>query len=147
MKRLTAAAVTVLLLMPLAASAQTKEAKVRELLDLMKASEMAMQMIDGTIAAMQDAMPGAGDEFWEAFRKEIKPGEFIELLVPIYANNFEDSDLDGLIAFYRSPVGKRLVEKQPAILQDSMVAGQKWGEQLANRALERLNQKKKDSDA
>ena len=145
MKTFAAASITVLLLLPLSAAAQqTKEAKARELLGLMRAGDMAMQMLDGTVAAMQDAMPGAPDEFWPTFRKQIKPDEFIDLIVPIYASNFDESDLDGLIQFYRSPVGKRLVEKQPLILQQSMTAGQKWGEELAQRAIEQLNKTNTD---
>ena len=145
MRRLAAVVIAISLLMPLAASAQgTKEAKARELLGLMHASDMAMQMMDGMMQAMKDAMPAAPEEFWTAFRGQIKADEFINLLVPIYAENFEESDLDGLIQFYRSPTGKRLVEKQPMLLQQSMAAGQKWGEQLAGRAIEQLHKGKTD---
>jgi uncharacterized protein len=145
MKKLAVAVILSLLLLPLSAEAQqTKAAKARELLGLMRAGDMAMQMLDGTVTAMQDAMPGTPDDFWTTFRKQIKPEEFIDLIVPIYAENFDDADLDGLIQFYRSPVGKRLVEKQPAILQQSMAAGQKWGEQLAQRAIEQLQKSKSD---
>ncbi len=143
MKRLVAAAIVVMVLVPVGASGQeTKEGKVRELLTLMRVSDMSVQMLDGMMAAMRGAMPQVNEEFWTAFRAEVKTDEFINLLVPIYASNFEEADLDGLIQFYRSPVGKRLVEKQPLILQQSMAVGQKWGEQLAERAMQQLNKQK-----
>jgi hypothetical protein len=46
----------------------------------------------------------------------------------------------GLIQFYDSPLGRKLIEQQPHILKESMEAGQAWG----MRALERMKQKLRD---
>jgi uncharacterized protein len=129
---------------PAAAGKSAKETKARRLLELMRAADMAMQSVDAMIGAMQSSM-GQSEEFWTEFRAQIKPDELLELLVPVYAENLEESDLDGLIAFYESPVGKRYVEKQGLILQQSMLAGQKWGEQLAMRAIEKMQERKDPS--
>lgn len=124
-----------------ALATNAKDAKARELLVLMNVDDTALQMVDGMLASMKQASPTIPDDFWTAFRAEIKPDEFLDLLVPIYAENFDEADLDGLLTFYRSPLGKRFIDRQSAVLQQSMAAGQKWGEQLALRAMERMKAK------
>lgn len=69
---------------------------------------------------------------------EIKPEGFIDLVAPVYAKHFEEAELDALIEFYASPVGKKTIEKLPLITAESMAAGQVWGESIAKRAIEKL---------
>jgi hypothetical protein len=97
-----------------------------------------VQIVDSMIQAMKDAMPGASDAFWAAFRQQVKGSEFVDMLVPVYANNLALADMEELIRFYSSPAGQRFLDKQPLILQESMAIGQKWGEQLARKAIEEL---------
>lgn len=138
--------VSILVFLPAARGEEpaTKEARVRELLVVMRAGDMGVQMVDGMIGAMKEAMPGAPTEFWTSFRNRVKPGELVDMLVPIYANNLEPADVEELIRFYRSPTGQRFLEKQPVIMQQSMVVGQKWGEKLATEALAELQKKKNE---
>jgi hypothetical protein len=48
--------------------------------------------------------------------------EMINALVPIYQKHFSKADLDGILAFYTSPVGQKLQSEQPALMQESMQA-------------------------
>jgi hypothetical protein len=48
--------------------------------------------------------------------------EMIDALVPIYQRHFSKADLDGMLAFYTSPVGQKFQSEQPAITQESMQA-------------------------
>jgi hypothetical protein len=43
-----------------------------------------------------------------------------------------------VITFFNSPTGKKFVQQQPAVMQESMAAGQQWGQSLARRAMEKL---------
>ena len=47
---------------------------------------------------------------------KLKPG-----FVKIYQDTFTQEEVDGLIAFYQSPAGKALVEKQPELMKNSML--------------------------
>ena len=47
-------------------------------------------------------------------------------------------DLEGLLAFYRSPLGRRLIAIQPSIVRDSGQIGQRWGAQLGAMVSEQL---------
>ena len=101
-------------------------------------------MIDGMVESMKQALPGAPDEFWVSFRKRAKPEDLVEMLVPIYVKNVDDSDLEELIRFYSSPTGQHFLDKQPLIMQESMKAGQEWGERMAQEAIDEM---KKNEDA
>lgn len=63
----------------------------------------------------------------------------------VYANNFTVGELHEIEAFYRQPVGQKLLEKSPAITQQSLEVGQdgsrKAAEDLRTRLTEALRQK------
>jgi hypothetical protein len=41
-------------------------------------------------------------------------------MMAIYDKNFTDQEVKDLLAFYKSPIGLKMVEKQPAMQQESM---------------------------
>lgn len=91
-------------------------------------------------------IPGAdslSDEFWDKFMKEINYNELTEMLIPIYQEQFVDSDIDDLIKFYESPIGKKYIEKTPAITSGSMKAGQDWGMKIGMKIMDELQNKDK----
>lgn len=45
-------------------------------------------------------------------------------MVKIYQDNFTQEDINGLIAFYKTPPGKTTIEKMPVVMQQSMAVGQ-----------------------
>jgi uncharacterized protein len=55
---------------------------------------------------------------------------FADMLANIYASNFSVDELNDLIAFYKSPTGQKLIERQPTIARASMAAGQQFGQNL-----------------
>lgn len=48
----------------------------------------------------------------DSFSWKVLEPEFAKL----YASNFSDSELDGILAFYRSPVGQAMIAKTPALM-------------------------------
>ncbi|GLB51589.1 hypothetical protein NBRC110019_06280 [Neptunitalea chrysea] len=70
------------------------------------------------------------DKLEERMLKE-SLNELTDMLVPVYKKNFTAEDLDQLIAFYKTDIGKKLVEKTPAIMEESMQIGQLWGRKVA----------------
>jgi hypothetical protein len=63
--------------------------------------------------------------------------ELTNLLVEVWASSFTLEDLKGLIDFYSTPLGKRLIATLPAITQQGMQAGQTWGRQIYQAALQK----------
>lgn len=68
----------------------------------------------------------------EAFKADIKGSmdELYDKLAVIYMESYSEQDVDAILAFYNSPVGKKMVAETPAITKKSMEIGQQWGMQL-----------------
>lgn len=69
--------------------------------------------------------------------------ELTELSVPIYQKHLDLKDLQEVIAFYKTPAGKKHAEKTPIIAQESMQISQQWAaslpykfKQIANKVTE-----------
>jgi hypothetical protein len=69
----------------------------------------------------------------------------VDDIATVYANNFTVGEMRAIEAFYRQPVGQKLLEKMPAIMQQSNQVGQdasrKAAEDLRTRLTEALRQK------
>ena len=56
----------------------------------------------------------------------------------IYASNFSAEDLRAATAFYRTPAGQKFLEKTPLVTQQTMAAGQKFGQSVGADAQQRM---------
>jgi hypothetical protein len=66
--------------------------------------------------------------------------ELVEVLTPVYRKHLTLEDLQALIAFYESPVGKKYAQVGPSILNESMEAGQEWGSSLRGKFEKQLEE-------
>jgi hypothetical protein len=69
-----------------------------------------------------------------------------ELVIPLYDRHFSLDELRGLNAFYSSPLGRKTIAVMPALLNDSMALGARWGRELGPRIAERLRARFKDEN-
>lgn len=51
-------------------------------------------------------------------------------LVKVYAETYTKEDIKAMIAFYETPVGKKMGEKAGEIAEKSQAAGMEWGQSL-----------------
>ena len=121
-------------------SQTSKDEKIKKLLDLTGSGKLAIQMVKTLIPSFQKTYSDVPQEFWDDFTKEIKAEDLINLTVPIYGKYYSEMDVDQLIAFYNSPVGKKSIEVLPMIMQESMTAGQTWGRQIAEKVVQQLKE-------
>ncbi len=70
------------------------------------------------IASMQEKTM---DIITKELRWDKLKGDFIDL----YADVFTKEELEGIIAFYKTPVGQKFIKKQPELMQKSMEISQK----------------------
>ena len=62
----------------------------------------------------------------------------------IYAGNFSAAELRELIAFYKSTTGQKFLEKTPIVTQQSMAAGQKFGQSAGAEAQKEMKELLRD---
>jgi uncharacterized protein len=79
----------------------------------------------------------------DSFRSRLT--DLADAMAVIYATNFSADDLHAIIAFYQTPVGQKMLEKLPALSQQTMASGAKFGrsvaEDLRNKMIEELRKK------
>lgn len=132
---------------PLSAQQRTpatdpKQTAIRQLLELTGAASIALRGMETMVPAQRAANPAIPGVFWDAFvahaRRNVN--QLVDSLVPIYAAHFDQGEIDGLVRFYSSPLGRKVAQVQPAITQESMQAGQRWGAALGQQIAESLMQ-------
>jgi len=54
--------------------------------------------------------------------------QLVDSMVEIYRRHFTHEEIRGLIAFYETPLGRKTIAAMPAVVGESMAAGQAWAE-------------------
>jgi uncharacterized protein len=64
--------------------------------------------------------------------------ELLNDAAKIYATRFTEQELKDLLAFYKSPLGKKMVVEEPAILDQNMKDAQAWADKLSNEVITKM---------
>ncbi len=110
-------------------AAESKRQKVERLIDLTRVADL---MLDGIL--MRIGMLPLSEETKRRLTAEATRESLVEALAPVYEKNMTEEELDGALAFYLSPIGKSLSEKQPDVYRGSQEAINAWLEKLLERA-------------
>jgi hypothetical protein len=97
-----------------AAPSKSKLDKIHVLLHQLGADKMANNILE----TLRTQLP---PDRLQKVSKLIDNNELMELLVPIYDRHFSEDEIEGLIGFYNTPLGQRLVQETPGISQESVV--------------------------
>src|SRR5262245_2833210 len=116
----------------------------RELMALTNSDEILEQVIAMFVPQITDLVARANPEPGPAVRKimdemmmpEMRKAipEAIDGIAAVYAHNFTADELNELIAFYKTPVGQKFIERQPALMTELSETGQAWGQRTAMKA-------------
>jgi hypothetical protein len=97
----------------------------------LQVSSMMRPMFDQAVESkkLSPEQRRESERFMASFSEKVAPILASELSwermktvnIEIYRNAFTQEEIDGLIAFYESPIGKVVVEKVPQVMQKSMV--------------------------
>lgn len=109
------------------------------------AAKLGHQMMSQMMPSMKKMIPNAPEKFWKDIMTEINSDKIIDLLIPIYQKHLTQSDIKAMNAFYDTPTGKKLMKVQPAIVQESMLVGQQWGQELAQKIMARYQEQAKNN--
>lgn len=119
----------------------SKTDKIQQLLDLTGAGKLGAQVAKTMIATFQKSYPKVDQKIWDDFSNEIKADDLVALVIPVYDKYYTEGEIDQLIAFYNTPIGKKTIEVLPLISQESMAAGQEWGKKIGQKIAQKLKDK------
>jgi hypothetical protein len=94
-------------------------------------------MLTAQLEAFHQGRPDIPADFWTEFgrqlREEMKPEDLTELVIPIYQRHFTADEMRQLVAFYETPLGRKVATELPAVQQEAMEAGGEWGQKMGQR--------------
>ena len=114
---------------------------IRKIMALTGSGKLGIQVMQNMVNTFKTTYPNVDPSFWDDFMKEVKPDDLVNMVIPVYDRNFTDEEIDGMLAFYSSSVGQKVLAKLPVVLQESMEAGKSWGQELSQKIIQRLQQK------
>lgn len=85
---------------------------------------------------LQKEIIGSLKELAPEFEK--RRSEIIDLIARVYATRFSEAELKEILAFYRSPTGKKFVVQLPTILEEGYAKTQEWGGKLSEEVVQKL---------
>ncbi len=144
MRKLTILLIITLVSFSVSAEMTVKEKKIRKFLELTGSAKLGVQIINQLKPSLMKTSTLADATFWEEFMSEINADELVDLLIPLYDKYYSEEDLDNLIIFYNSTTGKKLISIMPALTQESMQVGQRWGFEISQRAINKIKIKEKE---
>jgi hypothetical protein len=141
-------------LLPHAAwAAEPTAESVEKLMEVTKTEALVEQMYGNfetaMRAGMQQAVAGqrltdkqqaiineAPREFAAVLREELSWAKIKPLYVGIYRESFTQEEIDGMLAFYATPVGRATIEKMPQVMTRSMQLMQVMAAPMAGKMRE-----------
>ena len=122
-------------------------AAAKELIELKGAMAMFEPLVPGVIETAKNTFlrtsPGLSKDLNEvaaALRTEFagKRAEIADEIARSYAAQFTDKELREVIAFYKTPAGKKMIDAEPRVLEQSMTRVQSWADRFADDMMTRF---------
>ena len=122
-----------------------KEADIRHLLEVAGTAAVIQQVMKSMEQSLKPTMasslpPGDYrgrliDLFFERFRSKFDANRLVDLAVARYDENFSDEEIKGLIKFYETPFGQKVVSLLPKLTVELQQDGQKLGQQVGRDSM------------
>lgn len=141
MKKLLILAFFIMGSFALSAQQTTLDEDIRQLMEISGAAKVGVQVMEAMTVQFKQVLPEVPTEFWNEAMKEFNSDALVELIIPIYKKYFTADEIKQLIAFYKTPLGQKVTSTLPAITQESMEAGQKWGQEIGMKVAQKLQEK------
>jgi uncharacterized protein len=150
--RLAAVAVALVAFAPAAHSQQPTPAAIataKELIAYTGSAAIFNPLIAGVVEQAKllylQQNPALGkdlNEIAEKLRTDLAP-RFAELtneMARLYATHFTETELKATLAFYQSPVGKKVLAEQPTVVDASMKFAQEWANKLSDQVIAKMRE-------
>jgi hypothetical protein len=69
---------------------------------------------------------------------EPRVNELVDAAARFYASHFTEAELKGILAFYQSPLGQKMLADEPKIIDESMDYAGGWGDDLSVDVMTKL---------
>ncbi|MEO6228988.1 MAG: DUF2059 domain-containing protein [Ferruginibacter sp.] len=118
-----------------------KTDNIKKLLELTGSGNLGVQVAGNMITSFKQTYTDVPDEFWDNFKKELDADAITNMVIPIYEKYYTETEIQQLIDFYQTALGKKVIANMPAIMQESMEAGRQYGQKIGEKVYKDLKDK------
>lgn len=86
-------------------------------------------------------------ELGKIMQEELTWAKLEPEMIKIYAEEFSQEEIDGMIKFYKTPVGQSTIDKMPIVMQKSMQLGYKQMDAITPKIMQAADKLAKDMQA
>ncbi len=121
----------------------SKISDIKKLIELIKFEEVVMLAADSTLERLFPILKKAMAQNSEVISETVfailkgstlalvkrqisAEGGLEDRIVPLYDKHYTHAEIQSLIKFYKSPLGKKVAELRPQIAKESMVVAEEW---------------------
>lgn len=112
--------------------AQTKNEKVKELISLSGVFNLSKGVEKEVISRYKAKYTDVPDSVWSSIEPKISINQLIKEVIAIYESKFTEKEIDGLLIFYKSELGRKLIENSPNIMTEIQTATGNWGMKITD---------------
>lgn len=112
--------------------------QVHEILQLTNATQLSRQVTRVMLANMEKTFPPYFPKpVLDEIRAALDNIDLEPMAVAAYQKHISTEDADQIIAFYKTPTGRRLTVAMPAIAQEMQESGARWGVQAVQEIIQK----------
>jgi hypothetical protein len=120
---------------------------IRTLIDLTGVVKGIEPMLERMIEQQKMANPQIPAEFWTRFRAKLKLNDLVERMIPVYDRYFTADEVNQFVAFYQSPLGKKINTVMPQLMAEGGRIGEQWGREKAQEVAAEMKLEEKTHPA
>jgi hypothetical protein len=140
----------------IAPDAASKE-DVQKLFDVMASRDQVRQLMDQMFAQMRainrqemkkkypditEEEIARAERGSQELTRNFPIDEMLSDMVPVYQRHFTKTEIDGLTAFYSSPLGQKFLHEMPAVTAETMQAAMPRIQATVDASLKKVDQKR-----
>lgn len=127
-----------------AQSDKVYENTLSEMFQVSGSEETFKVAINQMITSYKGQYPQVSADIWKELEKEFLKAsmdELVVMLTPAYQKHLTQKDLEELIQFYKTPIGRKFAEKTPLLTREAMQVGQQWGMKIGQNFAAKMKAK------
>lgn len=119
----------------------------KQILQLKEVDKLFQPLVRGVIEKVKDQFLQTNfmwskdlNEVAAQMQKEYaqRANELVDASARIYASHFTEAELRQILAFYQTPLGRKVITEEPKALDESMANAGNWGNNLSQEVADRM---------
>lgn len=123
-------------------AADSKTEKIKKIIEITKMNRSMNEMLDAAFENAKKMYPTVSQKFWTDLKNDVLKNDVKDLnneYIKIYSRYYSESELDELLKFFNSSIGKKMLDAQPKITGDAMKTSMEWGQKVGKKIQDKIN--------